>query len=232
MLVIVGGTYYFLRPQTQSTTSISTPTISLVDRVALSQLQNDLHGITPHFIDASKANGQSLTPTEQRIKDDIVALFTAGQAGNMDYYSQLWLNAVGRRYVLASQPSSGSSYDVIIDSQTGKNISIQNGASYLRFYFSFEGGKNAVLYVGDKDVYTYTLDQSSFVLVQNSVLLGRETYHSGRSDFMLDPELTHTDDSTTISVFDSLQAVQNPKAQKNALQTMYKKIRDVVLQLP
>lgn len=199
-----------------------------VDKVALAQLQSDLKKISPHFIDSSKAYEQTLTPLDQKIKDDIVALFTAGMPDSKDYYSGLWLNAVGKRYILASQLSGRSSFDEIIDSRTGKAIPIPGG----RVHSPVLERENIALYINDQAVYTYALDQAETALVPGSQLLGNETYHSGTSDFMLVPVQTHTKNSITISVFDSSQLVQNPDAQPNAMQTMSKKVRQVTLPLP
>lgn len=206
----------------------STPAITPVNQAALLQLQAELQNVTPHFIDASKAGGQSLTPAEQKIKDDVIAIFVAGHPEGTDYYSQLWLDAVGTRYILVSQPSAESSFDEIIDSQTGKVILV---AGEARYYLASEG-RNTALYLGTQAIYLYTLDQDGIVLVSGSQLSGNETYHSGTSDFSMVPVQTHTKDSITISVFDSSQMVQNPDAQPNAMQTMNKKVRQITFTLP
>lgn len=199
---------------------------STADPAVLAKLQADLQTVAPHFIDASKGNGQTLTPEEQKIKDDVVALFlVANSANNRDYYSNLWLNAVGKRYILATQPSSGSSYDEIIDSQTGKVTPIPGEA---RYYLASEG-RNVALYVDTQAIHIYTLDQADAILVSGSQLSGTETYHSGTSDFQIAPVQTHTKNSITISVFDSSQIVKNPDAQPNEMQTMNMKIRDLTL---
>jgi hypothetical protein len=213
------------------------PSSPAVDQVELSQLQSDLQSVTPHFIDSTRPDDGSLTTQEQKIKDDVVALLTSQEADNADYYSGLLLRAIGERYVLISQPSADSYYDVLIDSHTGSSTFIPNGASYVPFYLPLQhsqpqSGKQMVLYIGAQDIYTYTLDQSSFVVLPHSTLSGNETYHSGRSDFRLDPDQTHTDNSLTIAVFDGSQIVQNPDAQANAMQTMNKKLRDVTFTLP
>lgn len=199
-----------------------------VDKVALAQLQSDLKNISPHFIDSSKAYEQTLTPLDQKIKDDIVALFTAGMPDSKNYYSGLWLNAVGKRYILASQLSGGSSFDEIIDSRTGKAIPIPG----WRVNSPVLEGGSIELYINYQAIYTYALDQSEAVLVPGSQLSGEETYHAGTSDFQLAPEQTHTKNSITISVFDSSQLVQNPDAQPNAMQTMNKRVRKIILPLP
>jgi hypothetical protein len=221
ILLVVVVSFYFSRPQTQPTTS--TP---LIDKVRLTQLQTDLQGVTPHFLDANRPNKQTFTPEEQKIKDDVVSVLLAANPGSdMDYYSGLWLDAVGKRYILATQPSGGSSIDEIIDSQTGKVTPI----SAERVYYLVSEGRDAALYLGIQAIYTYTLDQDGVVLVSGSQLSGNETYHSGTSDFQMAPVQTHTKNSITISVFDSSQIVQNPNAQSNAMQTMNKKVRSPTL---
>lgn len=201
------------------------PATTPIKRAALVQLQADLQNVTPHFINASKAYEQTLTPTEQKIKDDVIMLFTAGMPDNKDYYSQLWLDAVGKRYILVSHPSAGSSIDEIVDSQTGTVVPISGEAN---IYLASEG-RDIALYINYQAIYTYTLDQESVLLMPGSQLSGNETYHSGTSDFMLVPVQMHTKNSITISIFDSSQLVQNPDAQPNAMQTMNKKVREVTL---
>lgn len=201
-----------------------------IDKVSLTQLQTDMQGITPHFLDANRSNRQTYTPVEQKIKDDVVAVFLAANpGGDKDYYSGLWLDAVGTRYILASQPSAESSFDEIIDSQTGKVTQFPGGAYYLA-----SEGRDIVLYISTQAIYTYTLDQVDVVLVPGSQLTGNETYHSGTSDAYLAPVQTHTKNSITISIFDSSQIVQNPDAlsQPTAMQTMNKKVRQITLSLP
>lgn len=205
----------------------SAPATPPVDQAALTQLQADLKNISPHFTDIYKDGRQTLNPEEQKIKDDVVALFTAGMPDNRDYYSRLWLDAVGKRYILASQPSAGSSISEIIDSQTGTVMPISSEAN---IYLASEG-RDIALYINYQAIYTYALDQASVLLMPGSQLSGNETYHSGTSDFQLAPVQTHTKNSITISVFDSSQIVQNPDAQPNAMQTMNKKVRQLTLPL-
>lgn len=129
-----------------------TSTTPSADKAALVQLQTDLQGVTPHFVDSSKANGQSLTPEEQKIKDDIVALLVASQPDNSDFLSGLWLNAIGKRYILVTQPIAESSYDEVIDSQTGTVTPNPESARYDLT----PGGRNSVLYIDTQHVYLYT----------------------------------------------------------------------------
>ncbi|MEJ0053297.1 MAG: hypothetical protein WDN10_01020 [bacterium] len=208
-----------------------------VSREALAPLQNDLKGVVPHFIAGKGFADVRLTPQEEKIKSDIVALFVSREPDNAEYYSRLRLRAIGTRYVLVSQPSAESSYDLIIDSATGHATSIPNGANYRPIYPPLEEARPAdaaqmAVYIGSQDVYTYSLDRGSFSSVFRAKLYGSETYHSGRADAYLDPEETHTDNSITLTVFDSSRIVRNPEAPENAMQTMYKRIRQVTLSLP
>lgn len=204
--------------------TIDIPVTSPASQAELAQLQSDLPPVAPHFIDSSRTNAQALTPEEQKIKDDVVALLAAGQPDGSDYYSGLWLDAVGKRYILLSQPSAESSLNELVDSQTGKVAIIPGGA-----YFLTPEGRDIALYIDTQSIRTYTLDQSDAVLVPGSQLSGTETYHSGTSDAYFIPEQTHTADSITISVFDSSHTVQNPDAQPNGMQTMNKKLREMTL---
>ena len=226
LLVLLVCGFATWKLQKEPTTSPTDIQSNQIDQVALAQLQADLQEITPHFIDASKANGQILTSQEQKIKDDLVAVFLAtNPGGDKDYYSNVWLNAVGKRYSLITQPSGGGSYDEVIDSKTGK-ITVVPGEA--RYYLASEG-RDIALYIDNQAIRTYTLDQADAVLVPGSVLSGNETYHLGTSDLSIVPVQTHTKNSITISVFDSSQIVQNPDAQPNAMQTMNKKTRIVTL---
>jgi hypothetical protein len=225
--VVIGFAIWQRHIRTIPTSTVSKTDTSAampVDLAAVVQLQTDLQGITPYFVDSRSFDGKPLTPQEEKIKNDIVAILVSKEPDNREYYSQLWPRAIGKRYVLVAQPSADSYYDILIDSKTGESTSLHNAASYLTHYLPFErpqsasNGRQAVLYIGYKDLYTYTLDQPSFVLVPGSKLSGNETYHTGASDFRLDPEETHTDDSIHIVVFDSSKTVQNSNAQSNTIQ--------------
>ncbi len=223
-ILLLAGGYYFFSPRNaeeQQSATIDTAS-NRAKQVALAQLQADLKDTEPHFIEINKNDRQALNTEEQKIKDSVVALFLAANPGNdKDYYSNLWLNAVGKRYVLAAQPSGGSVINKVIDSQTGEVSIIPGEASYSLA----SEGRNAALYIDTQAIYIYTLDQADAILVSGSQLSGNETYHSGTSDFRIAPEQTHTKNSITISIFDSSRIVRNPNAQPNAIQTMNKKLR-------
>lgn len=225
-----------------STPDISAPIVidkTAVDPALLTRLQADLHGITPYFVDSRSYDGKPLTPQENKIKNDIVDIFVSKESGNREFYSQLWPVAIGKRYVLITQLAR-TYYDILIDSQTGETSFLQNAASYVVHRLPFElpqpasNGRQTVLYIGYEDIYTYTLDEGTFVLVPGSKLSGSETYHNGRGDFSLMVDETHDDDSIHISVFDGSQVVQNPDAlsQPTAMQTMNKKVRQLTLPVP
>lgn len=224
---------------TTPTTATSTPIVvdkTAVDPALLTRLQTDLQSITPYFVDSRSYDGKPLTPQEEKIRNDVADILTAKAVanGHGDDYSQSWPIAIGNRYILITVPTH-TYYDILIDSQTGESLILQNAASYVVHRLPFErpqpasNGRQTVLYIGYEDIYTYTLDEGTFVLVPGSQLSGSETYHNGRGDFSLMVDETHTDDSITISVYDGSQVVQNPYAQPNALQTMNKKIREVTL---
>lgn len=250
--IIIGATVlvlwlaYFALLQKHAPKALSTPTTAtstpiVVDKTAvnpalLTKLQTDLQGITPYFVDSRGYDGKPLTPQEEKIRNDIADILESKAAtnGHGDDYSQSWPIAIGKRYVLITVPTH-TYYDILIDSQTGESSILQNAASYVVHRLPFErpqpasNGRQTVLYIGYEDIYTYTLDEGTFVLVPGSQLSGSETYHNGRGDFSLMVDETHTDDSITISVYDGSQVVQNPYAQPNALQTMNKKLREVTL---
>ena len=74
-LIVLMCAFAVWKLQSPTTSVFVTPT---ANQAALAQLQTDMQNVTPHFIDASKTNGHALTPEEQKIKDDAVALFVAG----------------------------------------------------------------------------------------------------------------------------------------------------------
>lgn len=234
-------------PTTNTSTSTSTPSTTdtsaliVVDKTAvdpalLTKLQTDLQSITPYFVDSRSFDGKPLTPQEDKIRNDVANILAAKVVanGHGDDYSQIWPIAIGKRYVFITVPTH-TYYDILIDSQTGESSYLQNAASYAAHRLPFErpqpasNGRQTVLYIGYEDIYTYTLDEGTFVLVPGSQLSGSETYHNGKGDFSLFVDETHTDNSIHISVFDGSQVVQNPNAQPNALQTMNKKLREVDL---
>jgi Protein of unknown function (DUF998) len=195
-------------------------------QLASASLRTDLKNVTPYFVDASEANGQLLTPQdpqEQKIKDDVVALLLAGQPGNADFYSQLWLDAVGKRYVLVTQPIAESSFDEIIDSQTGTVTPISESARYDLSPV----GRKSMLYIDSQHIYLYTLDQATTTLVSGSALSGTETYTSGIADnpAIIPSGMSYTPDSITVTIYDSSKRVPNPKLGEGA--TMNGVVREV-----
>lgn len=216
ILVIASGSGFYYNQNLQKRLSNEATSAT---QVALAKLQVDLQNITPHFIDSSKASGQVLTPEEQKIKDDVIALLSARQKSNADFYSKLWLSGVGKRYILVSQPSGESFHDEIIDSQTGEVTPI---FGLTRYFLTPE--RNIALYIDYQAIYTYSLDQANAIIISNSLLFDNESYYPSTSNTFLTPTETHTKDSITISVFDSSQKVQSPNTQ-----TTSEKIREVTL---
>lgn len=195
------------------------------NQAALAQLQADMRGVTAHFLDASRSDRQTYTPAEQKIKDDLVAVFLAINPGNdKDYYSNGWIDAIGSRYILFTQPSGGGSYDETIDSRTGKATVIPGEA---RYYLA-PTGRNIALYIDTQTIRTYTLDQADAVVVKGSQLSGTETYTSGEADNPgIIPRMSWTPDSITITIFDTSKRVPNPKLGVGA--TMNGTVREVTL---
>lgn len=194
------------------------------DSALLAALRADMQGVAPHFIDSQKANGQPLTPHEQKIKHDLVALMSSSQKDDEEFYSQLWLDAVGTRYILASQPIAESSYDEVIDSQTGTVTPIPESARYALSALD----RNAVLYIDTQHIYLYTLDQPAPTLVPGSALSGTQTYTSGEADNpSIIPRMSYTPDSITITIFDTSKRVPNPQLGVGA--TMNGAVREVTL---
>ena len=104
-----------------------------VDPALLTRLQADLQEHHAVLRRQQKLRRQtSLTPQEDKIKNDIVDILVSKEAnnGNGDYYSQMWPVAVGKRYILIMQPTR-TYYDILIDSQTGESSYLQNAASYV-----------------------------------------------------------------------------------------------------
>jgi hypothetical protein len=208
-----------------SPASVASSIAPVVDELALSQLQTDIQGTNSHFIKTNNNGSQTLTPSEQKIRDDVVALFVADGPDGKDFYSNLWLDAIGTRYILATQPIAESSYDEIIDSQTGTVTPIPESARYNLS----PGGRNAVFYIDTQHIYLYTLDQATSILVPGSALTGTETYTSGIADNpdIIPSGMSYTQNSITITIFDSSKRVPNPKLGVGA--TMNGAVREVTL---
>lgn len=95
---------------TTSSTITSGPVVidkTTVDSVLLTRLQTDLQHSTPHFVDSRDYNGQSLTPQEEKIKNDIIDISTAKVVANGygDDYSQSWPIVIGKRYIVITVPT-------------------------------------------------------------------------------------------------------------------------------
>jgi hypothetical protein len=196
-IILVSFVYFYYNK-----TSLSGSTPSLVV-----QLQKDMTGVTPHFLDASKASGQVLSESENKIKNDIISILSESDDKNAEFYSQIWLQAIGSRYVVVSQPRAGSSYDEVMDSHTGKIVLIP-GTSKINL---FSLGRKSMLYVDTQSIHLYSLDADSPVQVVGSQLLGTETYSSGATDNAnVEFVETHTATSVAITVFDTSKRVPNP----------------------
>lgn len=225
--LVIGGIYYFTRPKTQSATY--TP---VDEKTTLSQLQGDMQNVTPHFITNNEGGGHaSFTPEEQKIRDNLVALYAARYAAAspsspasgwlLEAESGIFLNAIGKRYILLTEANVKSATDVILDVQTGQATPIF-GSKKLRYYLAPE--REIALYVDSKALYMYSLDQVSATLISGSELSGTETYHNGYIDGIgieINPQETHTKNNITISVFDSNKTMPNPDVPGA---TMYAKI--------
>jgi hypothetical protein len=183
-------------------------------KTALTQLQTDVTNVTPHFI-ATSEQGQVLTSEEQKIEADVAAVlsgqysvanpnerpltFTPG----MDFS----LEAVGKNYILITQEGSDKSNDAILDIQTGSVTPIPGNVPLW-----LTPNNQKALYILPQSIYTYVPDQDSAVLVPESQLSGTETYHDGVEalGIIVEPQQTHTNDSITISIFDSSKVIPNP----------------------
>ncbi len=215
LVVPICGLIVWKLPKVPSTPVVSTSDVVTIE-TALTQLQSDMVNITPHLVVPTWQQGQMLTTDEKKIEANIGMLLTAQyvvtypknpvfkfRPGN-----DFWINAIGKRYILAALAGADSLTDVIIDSQTGQVTPI---SKTLRHYFAPE--RDIVLYIDKQSLYTYSLDQATTTLVAGSQLSGTETYHNGYIDgvgIQINPQETHTKNSITISIFDSSKMVENP----------------------
>ena len=191
------------------------PGPSIDENAALAQLQSDMQNIEPHFVDARLQTQQTLSPAGQKIKGDVAELYSARYtalepAGIVIsaedlLRSDLWLSAIGKRYVLVTEAGAENIQDEILDSQTGKVSYIQSLDMY-----DLVPNRELVLYIDSQALYTYSLDQATTTLVAGSQLSGSETYHDGVEEILDHAQQTHTADSITISVFDSSRRISNP----------------------
>ena len=223
VLVCTFAVWKLYSPKVTPTPSGNTNPTTLVDeKTALATLQADLQNVTPHFIANTEGNGHAtLTLEEQKIQDDLVAIYAARYAAQnpssparswlVQAQNGTWLNAIGKRYILLTEADVKKARDQIFDTQTGVATPIPDG---LRFYFAPD--RDIVLYLDLQAIHTYSLDQSTAILVPGSQLSGTETYHSGYAEGIgvdMDPRYTKTKNSITISVFDSSKMVPNPDVQ-------------------
>ncbi|MFZ1075649.1 MAG: hypothetical protein WAN50_04725 [Minisyncoccia bacterium] len=198
------------------TFAFSTSTEPSPDDVALSQLRTDLLPVTPHFIVPTWQQEQNLTAEEKKIATDVAIVmssqYSAAFPNNPPLSPEkmlqfdIWLDAIGKRYILFTQSGADKSSDAILDSQNGEITPIPgNIALYLA------PKRNIALYVTTQALYTYSLDQSTTTLVAGSQLSGNETY-LGVLDGMGPITLreTHTNSSITIVTYDSSTLVPNP----------------------
>lgn len=175
----------------------STSTTPPVDKVALAQLQSDLRGVTPQFIDEHTTLSSDVL---QKIEQDITGILIAQEPNNQEYYSQngISLSAVGKRYVafMVLRPTDNPAPIQILDSVT------QKSNVYISGQLLFKTSKVAV-YVDGQNIYMYKPDQSSATPLSGAKLSGNETYDhcGGCMGGNQDLQATHTDTSFTISTY-------------------------------
>ncbi len=177
-----------------TTTVFVTPTAT---QAALAQLQSDLHGVTPQFIDEHTTLSSDVL---QKIEQDSIGILIAQEPNNQEYYSQngIALSAVGKRYVAFSvlRPTDNAAPIQILDSIS------QTSDSYISGQLLFKTSRVAV-YVDGQNIYTYKPDQSSATPLSGAKLSGNETYDhcGGCMGGDQDLQATHTDTSFTISTY-------------------------------
>jgi hypothetical protein len=179
----------------QTSTSTTTPSVAR----QLTVLSQDLAMLTPQsisdFNDPDVDAATPLSPTFQKIQNDVVAFFVAKDPDNEDYYSGLLLEAVGQRYILVSLP--GPEYnDALIDSLTG-NV---NDFGLVK---SFATSKGLAVYIIDQDIYTYIPDEPTIKALPGAKLPKTETYLSPFDGEFTAPAFTHTDNTVTVAIFNN-----------------------------
>lgn len=233
ILAILAGLGWLVMEKSKVLTPSTDTTYTLVgEKITLAQLQTDMQSIASHFIANNQGSGHAtLTSEEQKIHDGLIALYTArytaanpstpADAWLAEAQNGIWLNAIGKRYILLTEANAKSATDVILDVQTGQTTSI-SGSKKLRYYLAPE--REIALYVDSQALYTYSLDQVSATLISGSQISGTETYHNGYIGGIgieINPQETHTKNSITISIFDSSKSVPNPDVPGA---TMYAKV--------
>ncbi len=205
----------------------STPLID--EKTAFAQLQADVQSVKPYFVvDKGESRNAIMVPEEQKmeqkIRDDLVMLYAAryyamrgsipaDRAGVLvEAKNGIWLDAVGKKYILVTETDVKMTRDVILDLQTGQVTPITNkdGES---LHYSLAPERNIALYIEPQVLFTYSLDQATTTLVAGSKLQGTETYKSGLEDGPspgIIPQETHTKNNITISIFDSSRIVPSP----------------------
>lgn len=213
-IIAAGGIYYLSRTTTAGPESPDAAA-PIDEETALLNLQADMRDVAPHFIVPTWQQGQTLTSDEKKIEADVAALLStqiaAAHPNNPRFTvmpgNDFWLNAIGTRHVLISQAGADSFNEAILDSRTGALTPIPGDVA---LYLAPE--RNAALYIGPQAIYFYSIDEASATLMPGSQLGGTETYHNGVGGLgiIVQPDETHTEDSISISVFDSTTSVPNP----------------------
>ena len=145
-------------PAAAPTPSTDTTYTPVDEKTALAQLQADMQNVTPHVIANNEGGGHaSFTPEEQKIRDDLVALYAARYAATspsspasawlVTAQNGIWLNAIGQRYLLVTEANVKSAIDEIFDVQTGQVMPI-SGSNKLRYYLTPD--RDVALYIDIK----------------------------------------------------------------------------------
>ena len=194
ILAVLICTFAVWKLRAPTTTIFVAPT---ANQAALAQLQSDLRGVTPQFVDEHTTLSSDVL---QKIEQDIIGILIAQEPNNQEYYSQngIALSAVGKRYVAFSvlRPTDNPAPIQILDSIS------QTSDSYISGQLLFKTNKIAV-YVDGQNIYTYKPDQSSATPLSGAKLSGDETYDhcGGCMGGDQDLQATHTDTSFTISTY-------------------------------
>jgi hypothetical protein len=194
ILAVLICTFAVWKLRAPTTTIFVAPT---ANQAALAQLQSDLRGVTPQFVDEHTTLSSDVL---QKIEQDIIGILIAQEPNNQEYYSQngIALSAIGKRYVAFSvlRPTDNAAPIQILDSIS------QTSDSYISGQLLFKTNKIAV-YVDGQNIYTYKPDQSSATPLSGAKLSGDETYDhcGGCMGGDQDLQATHTDTSFTISTY-------------------------------
>ncbi len=233
LLLGATGFYFFCNRQAGTEDQVLSTTTPQIQGTTTTKWDNsapttasELTKVTPGLIEYKQdGEGKQILSLEfEKIKKTAADIIKAKDPGSEEYYAYLIIRAVGKRYVLMTNPTVRGGNDIVVDfvNKTSKPISSVGDSAFYTKYTS--------VYISGNKISYYKLDAPDSLVLPNSELSGGETYHAGDGDFVLSPKETHTDTTLTIAIFDSKIFLQDPNNPTDP--GGFKKLRDITFTLP